>query len=285
MGVIFTDLTKRWPLGFVPYECLDDDDGFTEGKIEEFNSLVGWPIFQPRVLQVPHYLIFQWENEDGHSGCKIGCEKKAQKIHYKKRRESIHHEMAHALGLGHENFNTRWPRWPEVRANAAAGNWKCQNAVQTLESGKYKNYLDYDPLSIMRYGPLSFGVTADNPPFVKNLVLSQGDLATIKHLFPAPLDQTYHSLPGSKPFATVSMEKEVIGHKFANTLTSQLISLDRIARSSGLRIFVLAGNDQRLDKLSQVALQVVKALATNNGFRLRVTAMMHSTDEVRIYSV
>jgi hypothetical protein len=59
MGVIITDLKKRWPLGFVPYEC-PKDDAFTEGEIEKFNSLVEWPIFQPRALhgEVPYFLIF-----------------------------------------------------------------------------------------------------------------------------------------------------------------------------------------------------------------------------------
>ena len=183
---------------------------------------------------------------------------------------------------------------PTMKALASTLNVHGMSFMRVVTAGKYVDYGTFDPFSIMLYGPGAYHLVMGQGdlPFTKNMKLSQGDIDAIKYLFPAPadlpltqLDQTYHSLPGSKPFATVSVENKVMGHKFANTLNSQLISLDRIARSSGLRIFVLAGNDQRLDKLSQVVLQVVKALATNNGFRLRVTAMKHSTDEVRIYSV
>jgi hypothetical protein len=151
---------------------------------------------------------------------------------------------------------------------------------------KYTDYLGYDSLSIMRYGPNCLGLGHDVPQFKKNRKLSDGDIATIKHLFPAPsvplpqLDQTYHSLPSSEPLVTMDINHQNELIQFANELNSQLTSLNR---SSGLRIFVLAGNDQ-LDRLLQVVLQVAKIQAIKNRFRIRVTGMMRSDSQVRIYS-
>jgi hypothetical protein len=127
-----------------------------------------------------------------------------QEVHYYKSPTSanpyqtLHHEMGHALGMGHENFNTGWPHWPVLDAAVNQGLQPAKSlgfayAQQRLQDrANYRDHGAFDPLSIMLYSNESFltglddnvlqqfGITRPLPAFQQNAELSVQDIAAIR---------------------------------------------------------------------------------------------------------
>lgn len=105
MGVLVKDQGLRWPGHIIPYtlNCMTVGE-WAQARINEFNQRVGKVIFVPHNGQ---QWWVQFDFSETAAGCALGCLKGTpQFLNFKEKQENIWHEMAHACGLGHEQFHT-----------------------------------------------------------------------------------------------------------------------------------------------------------------------------------
>lgn len=191
-------------------------EGWIEEGVKQFNDTVGELIWRPRTPSDSAYVVLQSESQSAHSPIGKQNDAGSQVVYCKKserQKDSVtklpvkdfyeyrgmHHEMCHALGLGHENFNTGWQWWKifgEVLKVSANETFYQTAEKRFAEKGTYRDLGNFDPLSTMRYGDTSFldGLdkaalekaakreNLDYPPkaFVSNERLSKLDVQAIK---------------------------------------------------------------------------------------------------------
>jgi hypothetical protein len=167
MSVIVTDPALLWN-GYIPYVIqYAGSSAWVKSKIDEFNSQVGMKAFVPMGSEAD-YLVFKLRIDDpttqttmAHSGCVVGRRGGAQDITFKMADKSIWHEMAHACGLGHEQFHESGARqkaikekYPDLAGKSDAEIKKANigmDQVALTSGSKYTSVGGFDEKSIMLY--------------------------------------------------------------------------------------------------------------------------------------
>ena len=164
----------------VPYVAAD---GWAADHIGRFNKAVRKNIFVPRTNET-NYVEFT--TGGGHAACVIGRKGGKQTLAYNQTPESILHEMGHCLGLGHENFHSRWPARAILTATT---NRSIHADAFRLNMKKYTDLGSFDRESIMLYGPAAFKITDEEYMqvakfrYAKNTQLSPLDVLAIRQLY------------------------------------------------------------------------------------------------------
>jgi Astacin (Peptidase family M12A) len=158
MAVIKKDLEK-WPSGPIGYVIESTgnltNDWVTIG-IQRFNAAVGRDVFIPaqsgQTAQVRFVYSQHGESDIGFTG------KTPQAVHYHEsvtpgaEYKTLHHEMGHCVGLGHEQFHSGYPLRGDLMKDLGGSDYMEEiNTLQGLSGRDWVDFHGYDAESIMLY--------------------------------------------------------------------------------------------------------------------------------------
>ena len=175
--------------GQVPFET---DNSWVLDGIAAFNKAVNKNLWIPRTNEA-NYVTFK---KAEHHRSDIGKKGGKQSVDYSESLTTLHHEMCHALSLGHENFHTKWPL-----RGAVLDLTTIHKQAFEASMNKYTDYGDFDAKSIMLYPNERFGLKADDSRFVYrtlNKELSDADIKLIRLMCNPSAPDLTTVLTGSK---------------------------------------------------------------------------------------
>jgi astacin len=184
-GLYITDAGYKWPGGTIPYEVDDAISGVVRAAIAKLAAAT------PLVLR-------PWQGERDYvsfqvgelNGSFVGCAGKRQVIGLA-RDAGVGvalHELCHAFGLWHEQSRPDRDQHVMIHeANIKAG---CRPQFD-IERSNAASFGPYDYASIMHYPADAFALpgtvtitTRDGNPIGQRNGLSQGDIASLRALYP-----------------------------------------------------------------------------------------------------
>ncbi|MBW8482499.1 M12 family metallopeptidase [Actinomadura parmotrematis] len=151
---------KTWGKGPITYAVAGSGkpgDKWLADGIGKFNTRVGTTVFTPVASGGTAQVTFQYSTA-GESA--IGCTGTVpQVISYHENDafgvaayKTLHHEMCHCLGLGHEQFHSAFPlRADLISVLTGSTEFREQHTLDALNSGDWADLGGYDAASIMMY--------------------------------------------------------------------------------------------------------------------------------------